>query len=867
MFAVGAVVASSPAVAAAAPDAETESSTGAETDSEAATKPEADESEAESTDVESDAGSDTSEDVTDEPTDEPTDDADAVTDEDVPAETTEADSTEPTEEPEPEVTSKRRSRDEPAKSEEPGSEADTEAADPEPEEADPATPEPSTSESTAATTGVAVTTADQTEAVPTSRPVTTKTIIADVMTWVGLGDGADDVPIPALPVPKIFEMMWLAVRQTQSSWNNQRPVAQPTLTAQGDDGVVLGDLNATDFDDATLTYVVSAPAKFGTVVVDANGAFTYTPKPGVAVTTDTFTVTIDDAQGNPPRLHGLAELFGRSGPTTATITVDVAGGTKINDTAVTRPGAVTVQMGSDGKISVIGGTFTGTKVSDKAAAAAVLNSFATVLGAETGFATEDSITVHRVGGSGVTEEFYRLRQTVDGIEVIGGDVILVTDGNGTVTGLFNYNDSRIDDVNTTPDLAGGSTVAALAAAHLIGSTGVRPSRTVTRLLTTDVDDPELVILAYDDEAPSLAWRVELPVATYYIRANGENAGEVISATSTAQPATTVGRDLLGVDREINVEPSKWWYLFDSEGLNDVTRSIETYATGYTFFGLGTPYLPGGISTRSLIFGWNAGGVSAHANMAEVYDYYAAVLGRDSFDGEGATVVTSVGFNPRNDLFQYFFGYTNANWDAAGQQFLFGNTGGFEGALDIVAHEFTHGVVSHVVGDGGSVLDHGESGALNEAYSDILGNLIEGKTGTGRWLVGEDTNGGAIRSMANPTAISGYRATYATRYIGTDDDSGEHWNSTIFSNAAYRMMTDSDTAGVSGDTWAKVFYQSLYRLDEGAKFTDGRTAVLDAADENGFTDSQLQAIEDAFDAVGIAGTTTLSGPEALALVAL
>ncbi len=38
-----------------------------------------------------------------------------------------------------------------------------------------------------------------------------------------------------------------------------------------------------------------------------------------------------------------------------------------------------------------------------------------------------------------------------------------------------------------------------------------------------------------------------------------------------------------------------------------------------------------------------------------------------------------------------------------------------------------------------MLERDEPGALNEAYADILGLLIEGKTGTDRWLIGEDSD--------------------------------------------------------------------------------------------------------------------------------
>lgn len=669
-----------------------------------------------------------------------------------------------------------------------------------------AEPEPVSSTATPNTTESAVivpAALPQPAPTPVVRPVNAATVVADILTWAGFGSFAADLPVPAAPLPRIMEMLWVAVRQSQSSWNNQRPTAQPTLTGQ--DGEVVGA--------------------------------------GVDVT------------GVPPA---------------------------INDASVGRPDAVTVQMGTDGRISVINGTFTSEQVTDSAAAAKVLNEWASILGAESGFASADLITVHRVvrsssSGSAVTEEFYRLRESIGGITVVGSEVILVTDGNGTVTGLYNNHDSRLNGLDTSVEGFNGSAAVASAAAHLLGAFGQRPSKAWTaRLLKSTTADTELVIFALEDDvAPALAWHVKMRSAadsanllgaSYYVRANGADAGKVIVGTSNVQALTTAGVDLRGVTRTIDVAPGRWLFFFNSHSLVDKTRNISTYATTYSLFGLGGPVTPGSLVTRSLLFGWSAAGISAHANMAVVYDYYATVLARDSFDGNGATVVTSVGYSPRTTLQEYLFGYANAFWSPSAQQFVFGSVGQYEAALDVVAHEFTHGVVSHIVSNGGSVLDYGESGALNEAYSDILGVLIEGKTGSGRWLIGEDSANGAIRSLASPGSVgTGYKTHYVNRYTGTEDDGGEHWNSTIFSHAAYRMITDPNTASVSNDTWARVFYHSLYRLSPGAKFVDGRAAILDTATQFGFTPSELQAIADAFDGVGIVGTSTLVGPDVLVLV--
>ncbi|ANW65281.1 hypothetical protein BCA37_18330 [Mycobacterium sp. djl-10] len=720
------------------------------------------------------------------------------------------------------------------------------------------------------------TTVDRAEApVAPRRPVTVASMVTDALSWVGLGELSKDLPLPALPVPRLLEMMWVALRQTQAAWNNQRPTARPTLSL-GEDGVVRGELNAVDLDDDSLTYTVVTPARFGTVAIAADGTFTYTPRPGLTGITDTFTVTIDDAAGNPPRIYGLGQLLGMSAPTSARISVDVASTTNIANPDVTRPGAVTVQMDTGGRISVISGKFTDTQVRDAAGAAAFLNTFAPVLGAESGFAAQDLITVQRVvAATGVTEEFYRLRPSVDGIDVLGSEVVLTTDGAGTVTGLFNYYNPGLAQVDTTADAGAGSAAATLAATRLLQSAGLRPTASaMKRVLGSTTVDTELMILALDrDTAPTLVWRVGLrpitganeaaPGAVYYIHANGERVGTILGGSASVQAASAIARDAQGKNRLINVEPAKWWYVFDSSKLVDTPRNLSTHDTAYGLFGFGQPLGPGNPVTRPP-WGFSGSAVSAHANMATAYDYYLAVLGRQSIDGAGAKVVSSIGYSPRNSLQTYLFGYANAFWDPDRQVFGFGNAGRFEAALDIVAHEYTHGVISHIIADGDSVLDTGESGALNEAYSDIMGVLIEGKTGSGRWLIGEDTATHAIRNLANPRSVgTGYVAHMRDYYTGSQDDFGEHWNSTIFSHAAYRMMTDSRTKAVSDDLWATVIYTSMYGLGAGAKFVDGRAAIIDAA-EDYFTDTELQAVKDAFDAVGIEEVPQTAGAEVLVL---
>src|SRR5262249_5373786 len=73
--------------------------------------------------------------------------------------------------------------------------------------------------------------------------------------------------------------------------------------------------------------------------------------------------------------------------------------------------------------------------------------------------------------------------------------------------------------------------------------------------------------------------------------------------------------------------------------------------------------------------------------------------------------------------------------------------------DIVTHEMTHGVMFHTSSVGLS----DQSGAINEAYSDLMGQLIQPNpivppATTPGWRVGIALPTGAIRDMANPGAF-------------------------------------------------------------------------------------------------------------------
>ena len=157
----------------------------------------------------------------------------------------------------------------------------------------------------------------------------------------------------------------------------------------------------------------------------------------------------------------------------------------------------------------------------------------------------------------MSERFYRLTQIRDGVPVLGGEVILATTANGTVTGVFGAGlDRGVFDVDTTPDASmddAGAAVSKAIDAVLASLASPPDDESMAAFLDSLTIEPLLVVYDLDaDVAPTLAWRVNvyttppaadtetepadtgLPVvsAIYYFYANGEHSGEVLAQDSS-----------------------------------------------------------------------------------------------------------------------------------------------------------------------------------------------------------------------------------------------------------------------------------------------------------------------------------------------
>ncbi|CAM3876400.1 hypothetical protein H7J08_02390 [Mycobacterium frederiksbergense] len=205
--------------------------------------------------------------------------------------------------------------------------------------------------------GVSITADIPTAAALVKAPVTLGSIVNDVLTWTGLGPWTAHLPIPALPVPAFVEALWLAVRQTMQTWNNQRPVATTIISGQDPlTGIITGRIDTVDYEGDPITYIVSTDAAHGEVVIDADGTFTYTPDPEYALTggPDRFVVTVEDRIGNPPHTYGLLGALGLVGPTTTALSLLVLPVLPLNRSP--KPGSPPFSYSVDTATGVVSGT-------------------------------------------------------------------------------------------------------------------------------------------------------------------------------------------------------------------------------------------------------------------------------------------------------------------------------------------------------------------------------------------------------------------------------------------------------------------------------------------------------------------------------
>jgi bacillolysin len=280
--------------------------------------------------------------------------------------------------------------------------------------------------------------------------------------------------------------------------------------------------------------------------------------------------------------------------------------------------------------------------------------------------------------------------------------------------------------------------------------------------------------------------------------------------------------------------------------------------------------------------WGDGAVvDAHVYTGWTYDYYFKRHNRQGLNNNNIRVVSLLHPVHRQDVFTQppdVVGAFYANAFYAGGGILVygegfppgvtlgGNTIDFlAGGIDIVAHELTHGVTDFT----SNLIYQDESGALNEAFSDMMAAGVEfffqpagGGQRQADYLIAEDVwRPRGLRSMSDPASL-GDPDHYSTRFTGPEDNGGVHINAGI-PNQAFYLAIEGGTNRTSGlavqgvgganrEQIERVFYRAFTQmLPAGANFSTARAATIQAArDLYGAGGAAERAVTQAWTAVGV-----------------
>ncbi|WP_055523573.1 M4 family metallopeptidase [Streptomyces graminilatus] len=463
----------------------------------------------------------------------------------------------------------------------------------------------------------------------------------------------------------------------------------------------------------------------------------------------------------------------------------------------------------------------------------------------------------------------RYERTYAGLPVLGGDLVVHDKsgkgGKGGGTTVTKANPFRLAVPSLTPKVtAAGAAAKALGASKKAEVKGSATERA-----------PRLVIWAGSGK-PVLAWETlvkgvqrdgtpsELQVVTDAASGKQLQAAEQVHTDGTGtRTGTSSGT---GTGQYVGEVPLGTTLSGSSYQLVDPDRAGQkTYDLNQGSSGTGTLFTDDNdVWGNGLPSNRQTAGVDVAFGAAATWDYYKEMYGRNGIRNDGVAAYSRA---------HYGNNYVNAFWQDECFCMTYGDGSGNTHpltALDVAAHEMTHGVTAATAGLNYS----GESGGLNEATSDIFAAAVEFHEGLaadpGDYLVGEkidiNGNGTPLRYMDKPSKDGASRDSWSPSLGGLD----VHYSSGPANHLFYLLSEGSGAKTVNGVNYdsptsdgrpvtgigvenaAAIWYRALttYMVST-TDYAGARTATLSAAaDLFGAYSPTYLAVADAWAAINV-----------------
>jgi vibriolysin len=426
----------------------------------------------------------------------------------------------------------------------------------------------------------------------------------------------------------------------------------------------------------------------------------------------------------------------------------------------------------------------------------------------------DDLTLRKLNVDADGNRHFRYQQVHDGLDVIGGDLVIHVDVKGAIFGI---NGAARGDLPDDP--------AAISGQHAVNAVVAD-----ARFSSFATASPREVFLITGEGTRHRAYEV------------------IVEGTRGADPA----RDKVYVDAADGAIVAVYPTIHFAEN-----RKVYSANNGTS--------LPGTIKrSEGQAATTDVDVNAAYDNTGAAYEAYDHFWSRDSYNNNGAQLTSTV---------HYSNNYCNAFWN--GTQMVYGDGSGssclpLARSVDVTAHELTHAVTEYESG----LVYSGESGGMNEAMSDIFGAFVEAYVDGGKdgdlvvtsqtWLVGEDILPPFLRSMCDPAADGASADVWSSGVGGMD----VHYSSGV-GNLAFCLLakggthprgkTTNNVPAQGLDKAIRIMYkaQTDY-LTSNSNYASVRNSMEQAATALGYDQATRDAVGCAWAAVKVGTAPTSCG---------
>lgn len=430
------------------------------------------------------------------------------------------------------------------------------------------------------------------------------------------------------------------------------------------------------------------------------------------------------------------------------------------------------------------------------------------------------------GDNGVYSMAYE--RTHEGLRVVGGDFVVLADADGRVVGSSVAQEAPVDIASTTAKVP-----AASAAAVARGQVDE----------VSDASAPELVIW-HRDTGTRLAYEVEVrgtdggEVSWQKVWVDAED-GSVLEARE--QIAHGSGTAAYSGPNPLPIATSGSGSSYTMTDPTATTLRCQDAATNTTFSGTDDLWGNGNATNRE------TGCVDALYAAQQMKAMMSSWLGRSGMNGSGGWVPIRVGLN---DI--------NAYYDGTQVQIGKNQAGAWISSMDVVAHEFGHGVDDKTPGGisgGGTQEFIGDALAAATEYYDGQVAPYDAPDHT----VGEEVNlvgQGPIRDGSNPANVgdpSCYSSSIPTAEVHAAAGPGDHWFY-LLSRGGVSKCNGQSVTGLGEQAAIKVLYNAMLMKTSSSNYLKYRTWTLTAAKNLDSTCAQFNAVKAAWNAVNVPAQT-------------